>query len=71
MLILIVVFSVYYLTQDGVTLNWFSVGGVLLLFWFLYELLSYGLFILFAFVSNNGHKGLDKEEKLKSGIKEL
>ena len=49
MLIVIIGFVIVVLARETVTLDWFDSSGWLLLFWFLYELVSIILFNVFVF----------------------
>lgn len=46
-----IVFLVFVYARGFLNLDWYSTAGLLSLFWILYELLSYILFLLFAFFS--------------------
>ena len=49
--LVIIVFVIIVVAREEVTLDWLPVAGWLLLFWFVYELISIVLFNLFVFFS--------------------
>jgi hypothetical protein len=49
----IVLFAVYFSAKGVFTANWYELSGWLLLFWLVYEVLSYGFFKAFMFFSKD------------------
>lgn len=61
-LLLSVIFFIIFVTaRETITLDWMDAAGALLLFWFVYELISYGLYILFSYFK----KTTDSEAEAK------
>lgn len=69
-LITIIIFVVIVVAREMVELDWFSVGGWLLLFWFIYELISIILFNLFVFFAKRELSPDIKEEEVLTDLPE-
>jgi hypothetical protein len=68
-LILTLLFFIIYATsRTTITLDWYGLSAHLIIFWLIYELISYILFIIFRFFSKNNHL---TETKVQAPIPEI
>jgi hypothetical protein len=62
----LVFFAVYVSAKGTILADWYGIIGYLSLFWLIYEILSYILFLAFAFFSRD-----DKDEKPVESMAEI
>lgn len=58
-------FSIYAAALKGLTVSWFELSGILLLFWAVYEFLGYILFAFFNFFSRNKFSKYEEENQVE------